>query len=809
MLFPIPLPASVRSTAAVLILSGLVGVLRAAEPPPGAIPIAIRPHDPEAIAARLPKVQHEVNIYERDAVIEVEIELPPPLIQPMAFPLDQPHAVDFDLVLEEGAHWWQAEEVHVEIDWPEGSPAAQILLIVQDWEYRWYQYLIPEPVRPGRQIMDVPLRPGRTAWEPRGHPLPWHHRALADPVRVGLRVFGPNPLDGLAPEFRAWAVRRPAREPAPRITAVRMTEPRAPVFGRFEMAFRLPDRYVNPFDPREVDVWAEITPPDGADPVRVDAFYTKDYFRQVGSTGERAVAQGAPEWKIRYAPLREGAHQVVLHVKDRHGTGRWGPAEFTATPAESPGFLRVSRRDPLHFEFDNGDYFFPIGLNIRSPYDTRHDRRFPWMQRWPEGSASYTRRFEALAEQGANFAEIWTAPWSLGLEWHPIWPGYHGIGQYNLRNAWELDRVIDDAERLGLFINLVIHNHGKFSTFSDPEWDGNPFNSELGGPFDNPNDYLFTEEGRNWFRQLMRYMVARWGYSRHVFAWEFWSELNLAGQTRAMYRDRRTVDWHRVMGRFMKEIDPNRRMVTTHYSGDYTVQNMEISRLPEIDFCAVDAYHGNPESIFIVDLIRRTAEHNNPLEKPVLITEFGGTPHGGTLEHMDEALHTGLWASTVIPVAGAPLYWWWMLVEEQNWYPYYGNIARFMDGEDRRGMESVDGIRIRDGGAAAPHFQVFAMGHESRLLGWMFDRRAFGTNARIQTYEDPSIRVPWTGEDPVHFEFWDPETGQVVARTSAELRGGTARADLPAFRRDLAFKIIPGEPEPTEDSRDARAAASR
>lgn len=701
------------------------------------------------------------------------------------------------LVQAPAADWIRYGTLAFDIAWPADAPAtAQVLVHVKDWDYFWYQNLLPARLLPGRTSrFEVSLLPGATGWSPRDHQGVWHHRALLEPKEVGISVFddaarysGTCRMGGVTARLRA-----PDPTP-PAIRHVRVNATRVPCFERFEIAFDLPDRYANPFDPAQVSVQAEFEGPGGTDKVVVPGFYGQSYYRRVEATDERFFPQGPPFWRVRFAPGRRGTWRYTLSVRDAQGETRWGPQTFVAEAPRRPGFVRVSARDPRCFEFSNGSYFFPVGHNIRSPFDTRMDEQFPWTQRWPEGSAAYGRYFEAMQRHGETFAEVWSAAWSLGLEWSPQWRGYHGVGQYNLINAWEMDRVLEEAERRGIYLNYVVHNHGKFSTFCDPEWAGNPFNASNGGYLASPEQYWTDPRALQSFRNLMRYTIARWGYSPHIFAWELWSELNLAGTHAAFYRRPEVVAWHRQMGRDVRAMDPFGHMLSSHTSGDYTMQNPEIAALPEMDYIPVDAYHGNTDPLYIVQLMRATVEFARPFRKPVLITEFGGNPWAQDLKHLDDTLHAAIWAAVGQPMAGTPLFWWWQVIDEENFYPRYAALQRFMAGEDRRDPAlDVHPAAVLLDGSGAPGFDVQCLKGPRRALGWIVNAATFSS---VHPDADPPARgltlyVAGFAPGTYEVEFWDTEAGRVVARRSLTTADGAVRAEMPPLLRDLAFKIRP------------------
>ena len=704
---------------------------------------------------------------------------------------------DADFVLHEpDVAWTAVATLSVEIPWPDDAPAdAQAMLYLKDRDDYWYQTLPSAALRPGEtNRLAFDLRPDSTEWEARGHKSGWHFLCLKNPLVVGLRVFSRTAWSG---EIAIGAVHaHPARDAAPPwIRHVQLDRQKLPVFERLTLTCRIPDRYREPFVTNTVHLTAHIERPDGGTDT-VDGFYTRDYYRVLQHTGERVIPQGRPYWEVRYTPRMEGRHTVTLHVRDTHGTADWGPATFTAGPPASPGFIRVSREDPRFFEFDNGDPFFSVGYNIRSPYDTRVDHNFPWMHRWEEGSAAYFRHFEKMHRYGLNLAEIWTAAWSLGLEWTPRWRGYHGIGQYNMMHAWELDRVVEAAERYGIYLNVVIHNHGKFSTFSDQEWAYNPHNVANGGYLDSPKRYFDDPRAIQDFQNLMRYKIARWGYSPHIFTWELVNELDLTGERgQGIARNHvrpEVVEWHRMAGRFIAEHDVSRHLVTTHYCGNYTHQNTNITALTEMDWQAVDAYHGSGDPLHIVELMVRTAAFNNPFRKPVLITEFGGSPHGSTIEHIGQTVHAAAWAAPATATAGVPMLWWWHLVEEEHYYPIYGGVSRFMQGMDRRdsAMRPYTPIIAHDE-PTPDALAVVTLKSPSRAIGWLHHTAAFPTILPETGGETTAVALRFEDMRTGYYaaEFWDTHAGEPMHTEHVESDMGVLQVPVPPFVRDTAFKI--------------------
>ncbi len=686
--------------------------------------------------------------------------------------------------------WTDVGKLEFEAFVDEDAPTnVQVLVYVKDWDYNWYQQLVPGHLVPGKhRRCSMDFSPEAVGWTPIAHQSAWCLRALIKPKQVGIRFFSSgNRHEGTCGITNVVALASVEDESPPAIRDVRISNRNVRRYEKFEVIFELQDRYVTPFDSNEVYVTASFQGPDGKTDL-VDGFYMRDFYREVNPAGERIIPQGRPLWAIRYAPTQEGKYKFKIRAEDSFGVRDWGPESFVATKAVEPGFVRVARKDPRQFEFSDGSYFFPLGHNVRSPSDDRLDERFPWARRWPKGSSAYEKYFKDMGAHNENMAEIWMANWSLGLEWISKWEGYHGLGQYNMMHAWEMDRVVEEAEKNGIYLNVVIHNHGKFSSHIDAEWSHNPHNERNGGYLKSPDDYFNDPKAWQSFRCLMRYIVSRWGYSNKVFAWELWSELNLTGSRSGTYRRKEVVKWHENACSMIKELDPYDHLLSTHVSSDYKEQNVDIVKLDQLDVSAVDAYHGSSDPLKIVSLMRKTAEFNRRFNKPVMITEFGGQWNAADVPHLKDALHVALWASTAIPLAGSPMFWWWGLVEEENFYPEFSAVSRFMKGEDRRdrSLKNRKAFVVQGEGSTVP-VSVETLRNSRRCYGWIYVSRNY--EKEHSPIEEGMLIVSKMDNGEVEIEFWDTTEGTVLATKNAIVENGCLKVTVPTFRRDIAFKI--------------------
>ncbi len=720
--------------------------------------------------------------------------------------------------------WGKSGRLTLALVLPADAPSdVQTLVHVLDWDGLWYQKLLADPLLPGTtNTLSVDVSPYAEGWTPKGHHGVWNRRSLMEPEEVGFRLFSSGAYTGtcevVSAEIVLDAPENGGERSAPRVSRVRALENIVPVDGLYELLFDLSDRYTNPFDSREIAVDATVTTPSGAEE-SVPCFYYQDYYRRLDETGEIIEPQGRPGWRLRYSPAEPGEHTVALTAADAAGTSRWERIAFTAVPAPENGLhpVHVAKGCTNMFEKSDGTPFYPIGFNIRSPFDTRMDKRYPDRFRHPEGTLIYDRYFRNMEASGLSFAEIWSSSWCMGLEWTPRshtgapgteeeWtknrPGYHGMGQYNLIHAWERDQVFFSAARHGIYLNLVLNNHGRLSVFSDPEWRDNPYNTANGGFLEDPIDWFSDERSCRMYEDQLRYEIARYGAFANLFAWEFWSELDLSGGVRGMnpraHFDGRVVGWHRRMSEFLDRHDLRHHLISTHFSGNYRNNSPPLCSMPGITHCCFDAYHGGWNSLQLFELLTGSGEQSVVFGKPVLVTEFGGSWAGSDLVSLKSQLQVGLWASPAVGLAGSPMFWWWHIVEEADFFPVYAAFSRFMKGVDPRlpGRKVTSLVLPKpesctnDVGRVVGSLNLSAAGG----FGWF---GAEGDKFMLVDAAGPKVHTGYTLdlETPVErgilrAEFWDTELGQPVEKIDFRVKKGKTELRIPPFARDIALKFL-------------------
>ncbi|RMD83459.1 MAG: hypothetical protein D6820_02295, partial [Lentisphaerae bacterium] len=551
-----------------------------------------------------------------------------------------------------------------------------------------------------------------------------------------------------------------------------------------------------------------------------------DYTWEAASRISTLRPYGQPRWRLRFTPISAGLHQLKVAgvVEGRHV--ELAPIQIHVT--ESPQWPGVLEPHPNHSLLRyrrNGREFWAAAMNMRSPYDTRYDRVFPGTAWKPWNLKLYADLFQKYEQAGIKVIEVWLASWWLAPEWIPDARQNHGIGWYNQERLWFLDRLFELARQHGIYIILAIHNHGKFSLHCDKEWDRNPFYRGNGGYLTNPEEFFYSKRAWTDYERFVRYMCARYGWADNLLAWKLFTEINLTGRNGSWYKSAWVQKWHQKAALAFKKYDPLRHMVTTHWSGSYETaqRSMGLATLPELEMLTLDAYYnGNYGVERFYRLLTQTFNFQNQVNKPCIITEFGGSPWADILPHLYQGLHLALWTSFFGKLPTTPGLWWFPMVEEHNLYQEYQAINRFASGESRASltrwhnrnpsaaftMELVPDPSPPQKTSPKKHnFELWALYSQSRILGWIFDRSYYLGNDRF--YEKPPRLQHFTlflgdsshGENngtnlvpgKYRIDFWNCRTGEVINTHRFTVTGQNAQLswELPPFTGDIAFKIVP------------------
>jgi hypothetical protein len=724
-----------------------------------------------------------------------------------------------------------AARVEAEIEVPPGAPRdLGVGIFVADRQGHWFQTCRSEPLAAGRQSVTFIIGPQQQllseplggVWSAPAAPLVdraglFFWSSVSSHAHLTISSFAISPLP-TAPAGTTADASAGSASPEDGCSLDDLELPDLDREGRshghtgerWQMMVLPRPCPVNPYDPREFSLDAEITTPDGRRQ-RVAGFYRQAMTLRDRGDREDAEALGAGSFCLRYRPSLPGRYQLRL-TASWHGSVQRRRVvalpDLVVSGAPWDGYARIDPSDTRFWSVDHA-FFWPISINLHSTYDQRSHDRLGTVLTPNRGSLTYQALLQRCAAAGITAVEIWQSSWNLGLEWRKEWPDFEGMGRYNQANAERLDAILDEAWRLGVRVNLVIANHGQASPAVDSEWRDNPYNRLAGGPLANPYELFTSPEALRGQADLRRYLIARYSDHPAILGWKLWSEINLTAAGRGggrrspgtdpaitpEMRHRTLVQWHQDAAAQWRQLDIYGHGVTTHWASDYRQADSDIMSLPDISYVCIDAYlqrrGGNramtlPELLFssINDMVHGLGR----IPKPILVTEYGGSPQAGSPEALSAEMACAPWAAMVSGLGGSPMLWWSEWVDQGARWGSFAPVTRFLAHEDLRGGQAH--AYVLACASTAGSLWGAAWERPGRTLGYLVDAAWAGSGADSPLHDHAEVQIGWqVPQGTCALQWWDADTGAVIQNEVFSHAGGALTLHPPAFRHHLAFKL--------------------
>lgn len=706
---------------------------------------------------------------------------------------------DNEFVLIQRFDWLDFEAAEVTIQVPENAPMFDVYIFAKDRDHLWRQVRFPGKKRNTNTCtFQVPLKgkEAETRWQTYGHNRPWHSRIRRQLIEFGFII---RPRPGESPEYSGTFHLKSVRliEPSADREKINITDlsysPSTHVGQVNEISFRLQADPEDPYDPEKTSIKALITRPDKSKDT-ISGFYHEGFiFKETTSHKEiELIPDGMPSFKLRYTPRISGVHKIAITVTIDGRTRTVPQFQFTSTYGYPgyEGFIEVDPRDRRLFRYTTGNTFNGAGVNLRSPHDTRYIAHFPYSHWKDEGLAVYRRLFPEYRKAGINVVEVWMSSWWLALEWINDAPGNHGIGDYNQYRAFKLDCILDWADANNIYVILVMNNHGKFGNLYDTEWDRNPYNIENGGYLHSPEEYFSDPQAKADNRKLIDYITARWAAYDNILCWKLFTEIDLTGESFEFHKDPVMSRWHAETADYFKSRDIYNHPITTHWMLSYKNINDETGKLDNLDFLTTDAYYMNNKRngpTQLMELLKGSAEMSREKDKPLYITEFGGSPYAASQGSLQKELHLAIWASFFLKMPAAASFWWYGYVDEADLYEEYRHLARYTKDTNRRGMEDFS-FRL----PGSP-ITVFGLKDADQVYLWAFDEGYYfknNENTSPKQRENLTIKLsdlaPGTWSVEIHSTENMPPFNHINITVDDT---GTAELTLQQFRGDATLKM--------------------
>src|SRR5260221_1052623 len=452
-----------------------------------------------------------------------------------------------------------------------------------------------------------------------------------------------------------------------------------PQYGLFETTLPIITSVSNTSDPSQINVTVQFTAPDGVE-VNVPAFWMQPYKQTCAQDCAVELLQpgGDSGWRVRFNPDKVGAWSYSVQQQDSAGSRAITRGTFNVTRSKRPGFIRVGK-NRRYFGYDNGAPYFPVGTNLG------------WSWSGANGTLGYQNWLKKLHDVGANYARLYIdVPWFIGLDWRAPAGNY----LYAQEDAWRLDTILQTAEEQGIALEIVLVWSQGYTSYGglpvippttpgrpdiSADWSKNPYNAAQGGPLAGPAQFFGTDPGLELFKRRLRYVIARWGYSTDIFAWDMIDQLDRVSVT----NPDQAANWLRDSVNYLRTNDPYKHLIT---AGLRDSSKSALLDRAVLDFNQVRFYQRRPIET-ATDQVIGTLNALGPLlghgDRPVMLSEFSLNPWFEPTQDDPTGIHVRetMWATALSGAAGGGASWWWdTYLFPQNLTTIFGPLAAFSQG---------------------------------------------------------------------------------------------------------------------------------
>ena len=531
------------------------------------------------------------------------------------------------------------------------------------------------------------------------------------------------------------------------------------VYGLYEVQFQLGE-YDNPYDPEVIDVYADFTGPDGRSR-RVIGFYSEGYSFIKEKDKKYEVPsrnRDGDGWRIRFTPDIAGRWTYVIHAIDKKGetqvsTLNGSTLAFDCQQKDGEGFISIANTKYLKREvIANGrrqtHSFFPIGPNV-----AWYNAADYGLYKKPYGIYDYEKYINKLSGK-ANYIRIWINRYQFLSIYGPEHAGtmdgkprMYFDNTMNQKDSAELDYILQYAQKNGISIMPCIFNFRNLSHKSDvatgtkekpampSDWYNNPYHTVLG--LQSKYDFFSDARAIRIQKNLIRYIVARWGYATNVLCWELWNEVaNIADGENIPYQAQRNiVQWHAQMADYIRSIDPYHHPISTSLGNNKDIVTLYDS-FKNLDFVQEHNYQNIQKAIskeqFSYVLYRESAKGREAYpDKPFFMGEFafGQSKPASNYSLRDPwgiDLHNSLWSSAFSGSMGPASFWYWESLDKNNWYDRFKPLLTFFsqlpvlsDTFTAKTTGNVTGHSLVFPNHLETYYMVNA--NEDTLMGWSQD----------------------------------------------------------------------------------------
>lgn len=341
---------------------------------------------------------------------------------------------------------------------------------------------------------------------------------------------------------------------------------------------------INPFLSWQLKVTARFKHVASNKEFFIDGFYYQNFKRDTSHSDFRKwewIPLETPDYfRVRFAPSIAGQWVCEINIHTKNQTfENYANFPFTVNRSNNKGFVKVGKNKRYLVEGD--ETFFPAGQNLISPRCefcyANSNGALPselgrpgaqsfegWMEKPTamKGFLMFQEDMTNLSKSGGNYFREILFPQNQDIEWEKL-GNYYG----RMNRAWELDEQLFLARELNLKIQLnlqiqyalQIDNSRTFWNWSIDANDkrhirpdlpcANPYNVGISTTKnDDPNTFFSDPTAKKFYKEKLRYIFSRWGYSTNLAVIGMVSEMEGCCTDADL-----CVKWMDEMGRYLKE----------------------------------------------------------------------------------------------------------------------------------------------------------------------------------------------------------------------------------------------------------------
>ena len=377
---------------------------------------------------------------------------------------------------------------------------------------------------------------------------------------------------------------------------------------------------------------------------------------------------------------------------------------------------------------------------------------------------------------------------------------------WSLENAWRLDQVLELARQNGINLCLCFNPErsdsgtcykGFMDIFraSNTAW-GRLLNSQHLG-FD---QFFHNPLCREMYRDKIRYVIGRWGYSPNIFSWELWNEIEAVAPPQGV------GPWCREMTAYLRSVDPWRHLIKSSAHHAWTPEYWGEDNGDLDDVHPYFGWSGEEGTRNLGAFLPEFSSGVYATGRPFMVAETGiarevTTKYGlaGDLADKDVTcfhVHEALWGGLFSGSVGTGMVWWWdEHVDRHDAYYRFRAIKNFVADIEfnhenfTRGEQacaSTDGLRL---------FEL--IGRRSRLL-WIRHRDLswYGLaveKRKLAPVEPAQLTLSGIKAGSYRVEYWNTGEGKLLRSAELPAAGASLDIPLPEIPSEIALKVRPAK----------------